>query len=508
MSEITRRGLLRGAAAVSVAGAAAGTIGAPVSSRAASATGSPSAARRDVDCVVVGAGLAGLTTAHELQRRGHSVLVLEARDRVGGRTLNHPLPHGYHGDLGGTWIGPTQTRIAALAKQMHVHAFDQPDTGDQVYYDGKTVQKYSDTGLLGTAPPSATVTPAIVTTVYNLDSMAATIKPGKPWEANNAAEWDRQTVEQWLRSQPALTGEYAQLSQLFSALFESLLGAEPRDVSLLYTLGYIAQATDGSKPGSVEALINTKGGAQAQRFVEGSQMISIRLARAVGQEHIVLGSPVRTIRHGHSHVTVVSDRATVRAKYVVVAIPPTLAQRVDYDPVLPSDRDGLTQRSPQGTLIKVEAFFDKPWWRDNGLTGAAVSTVGPAKTTFDVSPKDGKIGGLLGFVGGDEARKYTGRPKALEHAVLANFATYFNGGKKIPAPTSVVVQDWSREQWTRGCPVAIMGPGTLSEYGPHVARPVGRIHWAGTETSTYWHGYMDGAVRSGDRAAAEVHALL
>jgi monoamine oxidase len=171
-------------------------------------------------------------------------------------------------------------------------------------------------------------------------------------------------------------------------------------------------------------------------------------------------------------------------------------------------RDGLTQRSPQGTLIKVEAFFHSPWWRDNGLTGAAVSMVGPAKTTFDVSPHDGKIGGLLGFVGGDEARKYAGDPEALKKAVLENFSTLFNKGKKIPTPTSVVVQDWSREQWTRGCPVAIAGPGTISEYKRHMAKPIGRIHWAGTETATYWHGYMDGAVRSGHRASAEVRAKL
>jgi monoamine oxidase len=192
----------------------------------------------------------------------------------------------------------------------------------------------------------------------------------------------------------------------------------------------------------------------------------------------------------------------------VVAIPPTLAGRIDYAPLLPSARDAVTQRSPQGALIKVEAFFDRPWWRDNGLTGAAVSHVGPAKTTFDVSPADGKIGGLLGFVGGDEARRYSGRPKALADAVLHNFSTYFNKGKAIPKPSHVEIKDWTMEEWTRGCPVAIMGTGILSEYGAHIAKPVGRIHWAGTETATYWHGYMDGAVRSGLRASKEIRGRL
>jgi monoamine oxidase len=511
--ELSRRRVLRGAAGLSAAGGMAGVAGSLVgagravaapSSPAASAASEGKAKTRHVDVVVVGAGLAGLTTAHELRSHGHSVLVLEARDRVGGRTLNHPLPHGYHGDLGGTWIGPTQTEIAKLARKMHVHAFDQPDAGQQVYFDG-SVSTYSDKGALGTAPPDPTVLPDVINVVEQLDQMASTVPLSKPWEAKNAEEWDRQSVEDWVKANSV---NYPKISKLISALFEALVGAEARDCSLLYTLAYIATATDGSTPGTVERLIDTRGGAQAQRFVQGSQEISIRLAHHIGHHNIVLRSPVRSIRHGGSHVTVVSDRATVRAKRVVVAIPPTLAQRIDYDPILPQLRDGMTQRLPQGTLIKVEAFFARPWWRDNGLSGAAVSTVGPAKTTFDVSPEDGKIGGLLGFVGGDEARKYAGRPKALQHAVLDNFSTFFNKGKKIPAPTSVVVQDWSAEQWTRGCPVAIAGPGTVSEYRDHLVKPVGRIHWAGTETSTYWHGYMDGAVRSGQRAASEVRAAL
>jgi monoamine oxidase len=165
MSDITRRGLLRGAAGISVAGGVVGAVGGVggVSLPAAQATPGAKKKTREVDVVVVGAGLAGLTAARELQQHGHSVVVLEARNRVGGRTLNHPLPHGYHGDLGGTWIGPTQTEIAKLAKQMKVHAFNQPDTGNQVYYDG-SVSTYSDKGALGTAPPDPTVEADIIST--------------------------------------------------------------------------------------------------------------------------------------------------------------------------------------------------------------------------------------------------------------------------------------------------------------------------------------------------------
>jgi monoamine oxidase len=183
-----------------------------------------------------------------------------------------------------------------------------------------------------------------------------------------------------------------------------------------------------------------------------------------------------------------------------------LAGRIAYEPGLPWRRDQLTQRFAQGALIKVAAYYDKPWWRDKGLTGAAVSDTGPARVTFDVSPADGSLGGLMGFVGGDLARAWAGRNDELVKAVLQNFATYF--GAQALRPRATVVQNWSEEDWTRGCPTAVGAPGLLTEYGTDIAAPVGRIHWAGTETATYWQGYMDGAVRSGERAAEEILSEL
>jgi monoamine oxidase len=192
---------------------------------------------------------------------------------------------------------------------------------------------------------------------------------------------------------------------------------------------------------------------------------------------------------------------------VIVATPPTLAGRILYDPPLPPLRDQLVQRMPQGTLMKFEAVYDTPFWRGRGLSGQAVSENGPIKVTFDVSPRDGSLGILMGFIGGHEARVWEDRPTTERRAAaLANLANYF--GNEARTPREIVEFNWSAEAWNRGCPVAVLGPGTLIDFGAVLRTPVGRIHWAGTETSTYWNGYMDGAVRSGERAAQEVLASL
>jgi monoamine oxidase len=220
----------------------------------------------------------------------------------------------------------------------------------------------------------------------------------------------------------------------------------------------------------------------------------------------VLNSPVSAITQGKDKVTVESGRMRVDAKRVVVAIPPTLAGRIAYNPAL-VDRDQLTQRLPQGTLTKVTAVYDRPFWRDAGLTGQALSTDGYVSATFDDSPESGSPGVIFGFVGGDRARSFVQLSESNRRAaVLGEFAQFF--GAPAASPRMYLETFWAAEAWSRGCPVGIPAPGLLTAHGPDLRKPVGRIHWAGTETSTYWNGYMDGAVRSGERAAAEVLAAL
>jgi monoamine oxidase len=250
-----------------------------------------------------------------------------------------------------------------------------------------------------------------------------------------------------------------------------------------------------------------RGGAQQSRIVGGSQLISQRVADALGSR-VVLDSPVRSISQSDTGVTVTSDLVTVQAQRVVVAVPPPLAARIAYAPVLPAARDLLTQRLFMGALMKVEAVYATPFWRANKLTGQFFTAGGPVGYGFDNSPPDGSPGVLAGFVGGTQNRIWGAKSPAERRAgVLAQYARMFKDDRFL-SPEDYFDMDWTQEEWSRGGPTAVAAPGALTAYGPALRAPVGRVHWAGTETSEFWQGYMDGAVRSGERAATEVAALL
>ncbi|HEX8054772.1 MAG TPA: FAD-dependent oxidoreductase, partial [Thermoleophilaceae bacterium] len=282
----------------------------------------------------------------------------------------------------------------------------------------------------------------------------------------------------------------------------AIFSFEPRDMSMLFVLFYIAAAGTEGTPGTLDRLVNTAGGAQELRFHGGSQRVPLELARRLGKR-IRLNAPVRRIVQRKGSVEVHANGVTATGQRVVVAIPPHLAGRIDYSPKLPGMREQLTQRMPMGSVIKVQAVYERPFWRDRGLNGQVVSDTGPVQVTFDNSPPDGSRGVIMGFVEATTARRLdrTG-PEERRRLVLENYASYF--GEEALNATGYVEALWDSELWTRGCPVCAAPPGVLLDYGEAIRAPVGRIHWAGTETSTYWNGYMDGAVRSGERVAREL----
>jgi monoamine oxidase len=491
--EITRRGFVGGALGAGAAAALPAVAGAR-----------PATVRRaSVDVVVVGAGFAGLAAARDIHRSGHSVMVLEARDRVGGRVWNHDLGGGKVSERGGTFAGPTQDRVLAMARSVGVGTFRTYNKGNVVFVSSEGRRTFSGSTPFSPAPVTEPrIGPDVARVVVALDQMSTSVPVEAPWTAQNAHSWDAQTFHSWIESRHPTP----QFAAIVPAATRPIFGAEPRELSLLFTLFYIASSGDPGHPGTFERNFATEGGAQQSRFVGGSQLIALRVAHRLGPR-VQLRTPVRRIEHHSGGVTVHSDRLTVKAKRVIIAMAPVLTARIHYEPGLPSGRDHLTQRFPQGTLTKVGAVYKTPFWREAGYNGQAFDTGGPVSQTFDDSPPSGRPGVVFGFVGGDNARKYNAMgPKSRRAAVLEQFARYW--GPKAHHPVAFFETNWSSEVWTRGCPVGIPALGALSTYGPHLKAPVGPIHWAGTETSDYWNGYMDGAVRSGERAAREVLAEL
>jgi monoamine oxidase len=466
----------------------------------------------EADVAIVGAGLAGLVAARRLVVAGKRPLVIEARERVGGRLLNEEIGDGKVVEVGGQWIGPTQERLAALAAELGVGTFPTYDEGRHLIEMNGRIASYS--GALTDARVglvrelSRAISPLALADFEQargrLDRMAREVPLEEPWMAPKAAEWDGQTFATWV----GRNARTASARDLFELATEAVWAAEPADVSLLHVLFYTHSG------GGFNTLVGTGGGAQQDRFHGGSQRIALLMAEELGAERLRLAAPVRRLEHGPGGVVVHADGPggepgglTVRARRTIVAIPPTLAGRVAYDPPLPARRDQLTQRMPQGTVIKTMAIYERPFWREEGFSGQATSDTGPARVVFDNSPPDGNPGVLLGFLEGRLARQWGARDAGeRREAILAGHARLF--GARAARPERFIERVWAEEEWTRGCYGCLMTTGGWTEYGRALRAPIGPIHWAGAETATVWNGYMDGAVQSGERAAAEALAAL
>lgn len=479
---LSRRATLSlGAGVLGLAGLAAGEAQAA----------KPPAAAAPIDVIVVGAGFAGLTAARALRKAGRSVVVLEADDRVGGRTKAGRVA-GETVDMGGQWVGPTQTRLLALASEMGVRTYDQHATGDHIIEIAGYRQTYEgETPML--EPASM---PEFAEVFERIEGLARQTPMPRPWDSPDASRWDSQTVESWLQANVRSAAVQSVLRVLTRAVFS----AETSQISFLYFLAYASAA------GGLGALISTRGGAQERLFEGGAWQLAARMAADLGSS-VVLNAPVIAIAQDETGVTVSTAQGDRRGRTVVVTAPPPMASRIAYMPAMPATRDGLSQRMPMGCVIKVHIAYSAPFWRAKGLSGLVLSDSTEFGPWLDHSPPKGSGGALVGFYDGGPAQRWADRTPAERRAqALGDIARYF--GDAALSPLDYQEEVWTRTAFHRGGYVCSPGPGVLTAFGPALAEPVGRIHWAGTETADAWMGYIDGAIRSGERVAREVHARL
>ena len=431
-----------------------------------------------MDVCIVGAGLAGLTAAYRLRQRRLRVCVLEAHDRVGGRVFNHQLSSGGVVEAGGQWVGPTQTRIRALADELGLGF-------SPTYTDGKVVYRLPGISFKGTYAADEQAT------APRLTALAGEVPADTPWAAPRAKAWDSVDARTGLLRAGFSKSQVNDLAASLGAAF----GAPLDKLSFLFFLHYLSSA------GGFEAIDHLEGGAQQDRFTKGSGALAERLAQAVaGVVHV--SEPVCGVSGWDGAVVAVSTPTrTVSARKVILALSPALLRDMVFVPRLPSAKRALFDdwNADQAGAVKINVVYDRPFWRSEGLNGISYAFPGDGLAwTIDNSPYRHRAGALAVFADmADLPADATGRSKFVLDALARRF------GKRARSPVQYLEEDWGTRAWTRGCVPAVQ-PGRFLSIARQLRPATGRLHWAGTETSAVWTGYMEGAVRSGERVADEI----
>ncbi|RAX18800.1 FAD-dependent oxidoreductase [Pseudarthrobacter sp. AG30] len=445
------------------------------------------------DVVVVGAGPSGLTAARELKKAGLTVAVLEARDRVGGRTWTDTVD-GAMLEIGGQWVSPDQTALLELLRELNLETYPRYRDGESIYIgaDGTPVRYTGDS-----FPVDADTAVEMDRLVALLDGLAAEIGATEPWAHPKARELDTISFHHWLRQHSA-NEEACKNIGLFIA--GGMLTKPAHAFSALQAVLMAASAGSFTHLTDEDFILD-------RRVVGGMQQVSLLQAQELGDD-VVLDSPVRTINweqdaDGGYRAAVESDRATVNARFVVMAVPPNLYSRVSFNPPLPRRQHQMHQHQSLGLVIKVHAVYATPFWRDKGLSGTGFGADALVQEVYDNTNYGDSRGTLVGFVSDEKADAvFELSADARKKAILESIAGFL--GDEALAPEVYYESDWGSEEWTRGAYASSYDLGGLHRYGKDQLAPVGPIYWSSSDLAAEGYQHVDGAVRMGRLTAARI----
>ncbi|HEY8293765.1 MAG TPA: NAD(P)/FAD-dependent oxidoreductase [Micrococcaceae bacterium] len=456
------------------------------------------------DVVVIGAGPSGMTAAWELKKAGLSVVVLEARDRVGGRTWTNVID-GATLEIGGQWVSPDQTALIGLLDELGLKTYDRYRDGESIYIgpDG------ARTRYTGEMFPVNERTKAEMNRLIGLlDQLAEEIGAEEPWAHPKSRELDTISFHHWLRQQ---SGDEEACNNIGLFIAGGMLTKPAHAFSVLQAVLMAASAGSFSNLVDEDFILD-------KRVIGGMQQVSQLLAARLGDD-VILSSPARTIRWaaaggtagaaqpgmGGGSVTVVSDAATVTARYAIMAVPPNLYSRVSFDPPLPRRQHQMHQHQSLGLVIKVHAVYETPFWRADGLSGTGFSASSLVQEVYDNTNHGDSRGTLVGFIS-DEKADYAFSLNAEDRRkeTLQSLAAFL--GDEALNPVVYYESDWGSEEWTRGAYASSYDLGGLHRYGADQRKPVGPIYWSSSDLAAEGYQHVDGAVRMGQDTAAKILA--